>query len=150
VARAAWPAAEWISRGKPSVLGFCSGAVGGLAVITPCAGFVTASGAVIIGVLAGIVPFFACTKLKHALGYDDALDTFGVHAIGGTMGSLPVDSVQRAGLHSGSFSLRSDAHVLECAPWQVLGSQAFGPRESLAKTPNWAGGCFCRRGFVGV
>jgi Amt family ammonium transporter len=90
VACAAWPAAEWISRGKPSVLGFCSGAVGGLVVITPCAGFVTSSGAVIIGVLAGIVPFFACTKLKSALGYDDALDTFGVHAIGGTMGSLLV------------------------------------------------------------
>jgi Amt family ammonium transporter len=90
VACASWPAAEWISRGKPSVLGFCSGAVGGLVVITPCAGFVTASGAVIIGVLAGIVPFFACTKLKSALGYDDALDTFGVHAIGGTMGSLLV------------------------------------------------------------
>jgi Amt family ammonium transporter len=90
VACAAWPAAEWLSRGKPSVLGFCSGAVGGLVVITPCAGFVTASGAVIIGVLAGIVPFFACTKLKTALGYDDALDTFGVHAVGGTMGSLLV------------------------------------------------------------
>jgi ammonium transporter, Amt family len=90
VACAAWPAAEWVSRGKPSVLGFCSGAVGGLVVITPCAGFVTSSGAVIIGVLAGIVPFFACTKLKSALGYDDALDTFGVHAIGGTMGSLLV------------------------------------------------------------
>src|SRR5215471_14424952 len=90
VACAAWPAAEWISRGKPSVLGFCSGAVGGLVVITPCAGFVSASSAIIIGVLAGIVPYFACTKLKHALGYDDALDTFGVHAIGGTMGSLLV------------------------------------------------------------
>jgi Amt family ammonium transporter len=88
VACAAWPAAEWISRGKPSVLGFCSGAVGGLVVITPCAGFVTSTGAVIIGVLAGVVPFFACTKLKGALGYDDALDTFGVHAIGGTMGAL--------------------------------------------------------------
>jgi Amt family ammonium transporter len=90
IACAAWPAAEWLSRGKPSVLGFCSGAVGGLVVITPCAGFVTASGAVIIGILAGIVPFFACTKLKTALGYDDALDTFGVHAVGGTMGSLLV------------------------------------------------------------
>jgi Amt family ammonium transporter len=88
VACAAWPAAEWITRGKPSVLGFCSGAVGGLVVITPCAGFVTATSAVIIGVLAGIVPYFACTKLKSALGYDDALDTFGVHAVGGTLGAL--------------------------------------------------------------
>ncbi|HYJ11871.1 MAG TPA: ammonia channel protein, partial [Polyangiaceae bacterium] len=81
---------EWVTRGKPTVLGFCSGAVGGLVVITPCAGFVTATGAVIIGVLAGVVPFFACTKLKGALGYDDALDTFGVHAVGGTMGALLV------------------------------------------------------------
>jgi ammonium transporter, Amt family len=88
VASAAWPAAEWLMRGKPTVLGFCSGAVGGLVVITPAAGFVTASGAVIIGVLAGIVPYLACTKLKNAFGYDDALDTFGVHAVGGTLGAL--------------------------------------------------------------
>ncbi|HEX3774356.1 MAG TPA: ammonium transporter [Polyangiaceae bacterium] len=88
VAAASWPAAEWIARGKPTVLGFCSGAVGGLVVITPAAGFVTASGAVIIGVLAGIVPFLACTKLKNAFGYDDALDTFGVHAVGGTLGAF--------------------------------------------------------------
>jgi ammonium transporter, Amt family len=84
----AWPAAEWLTRGKPTVLGFCSGAVGGLVVITPAAGFVTPVGAMIIGVLAGVIPFLACTKLKNALGYDDALDTFGVHAIGGTMGAL--------------------------------------------------------------
>jgi len=88
IAGAAWAAIEWFTRGKPTVLGFCSGIVGGLVVITPAAGFVTANGAVIIGVLAGIVPFFACTKLKHALGYDDALDTFGVHAVGGTLGAL--------------------------------------------------------------
>jgi Amt family ammonium transporter len=88
VASASWPAAEWLLRGKPTVLGFCSGAVGGLVVITPAAGFVTASGAVTIGVLAGIIPFLACTKLKNALGYDDALDTFGVHAVGGTLGAF--------------------------------------------------------------
>ncbi|MEP7049591.1 MAG: ammonium transporter [Pseudomonadota bacterium] len=88
VACAAWPAAEWLTRGKPTVLGFCSGAVGGLVVITPAAGFVTPGGAMLIGVLAGVIPFLACTKLKNALGYDDALDTFGVHAVGGTMGAL--------------------------------------------------------------
>jgi ammonium transporter, Amt family len=70
------------------VLGFCSGIVAGLVVITPAAGFVNATGSVIIGVAAGIIPFFACTKLKHVLGYDDALDTFGVHAVGGTLGAL--------------------------------------------------------------
>ncbi len=88
VAGAAWPAMEWITRGKPTVLGFCSGIVGGLVVITPGAGFVTPSSAVLIGILAGVVPFFACTKLKSALGYDDALDTFGVHGVGGTLGAL--------------------------------------------------------------
>jgi Amt family ammonium transporter len=88
VACAAWPAAEWFTRGKPTVLGFCSGAVGGLVVITPAAGFVTPGGAILIGVLAGVIPFIACTKLKNALGYDDALDTFGVHAVGGTLGAL--------------------------------------------------------------
>jgi len=88
VAGAVWPAIEWIARGKPTVLGFCSGVVSGLVVITPAAGFVSASGAVLIGLLAGVVPYFACTKLKQWLKYDDALDTFGVHGVGGTLGAL--------------------------------------------------------------
>ena len=88
VAGFVWPMCEWIIRGKPSVLGFCSGIVAGLVVITPACGFVTASSAVIIGVLAGVVPFLACSYLKKALGYDDALDTFGVHGVGGTMGAI--------------------------------------------------------------
>jgi len=88
VATFAWGMAEWVTRGKPSVLGFCSGAVAGLVVITPGAGFVNVGSAVIIGIFAGIVPFIAVTKLKHWFGYDDALDTFGVHAVGGTMGAL--------------------------------------------------------------
>jgi ammonium transporter, Amt family len=88
VACVTWPALEWTIRGKPTVLGFCSGAVAGLVVITPASGFVTANGAVIIGVLAGAIPFVACTKLKSVFGYDDALDTFGVHGVGGTLGAL--------------------------------------------------------------
>jgi Amt family ammonium transporter len=88
IAGLAWAAVEWVTRGKPTVLGFCSGIVGGLVVITPAAGFVSSSSAVIIGVLAGVVPFFAVTQLKARLGYDDALDTFGVHAVGGTLGAF--------------------------------------------------------------
>jgi Amt family ammonium transporter len=88
VAGATWPALEWILNGKPTVLGFCSGAVAGLVVITPAAGFVTPTSGVIIGVLAGVVPFLACTKLKAYFKYDDALDTFGVHGVGGTLGAL--------------------------------------------------------------
>jgi Amt family ammonium transporter len=88
VATFCWGAMEWLTRGKPTVLGFCSGAVAGLVVITPAAGFVTPTGAVIMGVLGGVIPFAACMKLKAKLGYDDALDTFGVHAVGGTLGSF--------------------------------------------------------------
>ncbi len=83
-----WGMAEYIIKGKPSILGFCSGIVAGLVVITPACGFVTTSGAMIIGIVAGIIPFLACWKLKSALGYDDALDTFGVHGVGGTLGAL--------------------------------------------------------------
>jgi Amt family ammonium transporter len=83
-----WAMAEYALRGKPSVLGFCSGIVAGLVVITPACGFVTAGGAMIIGVAAGLIPFFACWKLKAMFGYDDALDTFGVHGVGGTLGAL--------------------------------------------------------------
>src|SRR5437588_277736 len=88
VASFVWPMAEWIVRGKPSVLGFCSGAVAGLVVITPACGFVTPKGAFAIGIAAGLVPWFFCYKVKGWFGYDDALDTFGVHAIGGTMGAF--------------------------------------------------------------
>jgi len=83
-----WPMVEYMTRGKPSVLGFCSGAIAGLATITPAAGFVTPGAAIFIGVVAGIIPYLACTKLKTWLGYDDALDTFGVHAVGGTLGTI--------------------------------------------------------------
>ena len=88
VAAFTWGLIERIFRGHASILGFCSGAVAGLVVITPAAGFVDSTGAVIIGVIAAVVPYLACTKLKSFFGYDDALDTFGVHAIGGTLGAL--------------------------------------------------------------
>ncbi len=88
VASFVWAMAEYILKGKPSILGFCSGAVAGLVVITPATGFVNSTGAIIIGIAAGIIPFLACYKLKALLGYDDALDTFGVHAVGGTLGAF--------------------------------------------------------------
>jgi Amt family ammonium transporter len=84
----AWMFAEWISKGKPSVLGIASGAVAGLVAITPASGFVGPTPSVIIGVAAGVICFIAATSLKHALGYDDSLDAFGVHGIGGIVGAL--------------------------------------------------------------
>src|SRR6185295_2870520 len=96
----AWAMTEWVVKGKPSILGFCSGAVAGLVVITPACGFVTVSGAVIIGIFAGVVPFLACAYLKAKLGYDDALDTFGVHAVGGTMGAFLTGCLARTSANS--------------------------------------------------
>ncbi len=84
----AWMTAEWVSRGKPSVLGIASGAVAGLVAVTPASGFVGPSAAVVIGVIAGVVCFIAATSLKHVMGYDDSLDAFGVHGIGGIVGAL--------------------------------------------------------------
>jgi len=100
VASFVWPMVEWLVKGKPSILGFCSGAVAGLVVITPACGFVNMTGAVIIGVLAGIVPFLACAYLKPLLKYDDALDTFGVHAVGGTLGALLTGFLATADVNS--------------------------------------------------
>ena len=88
VASFSWAILEFLSRKRASVLGFCTGAVAGLVVITPASGYVDPTGAVIIGVLAGAIPFIFCNKLKAVFGYDDALDTFGVHAVGGTLGAF--------------------------------------------------------------
>ena len=79
---------EWILRGKPTVIGICSGAVAGLVAITPASGFVGPMGAFWIGIAAGIVCYWGVTGLKHIFGYDDALDAFGVHAVGGATGAL--------------------------------------------------------------
>jgi Amt family ammonium transporter len=84
----AWMLVEWAVKKKPSVLGIVSGAVAGLVAVTPASGFVDPTGALIIGIVAGALCFFAATSLKNALGYDDSLDAFGVHAIGGIIGAI--------------------------------------------------------------
>jgi Amt family ammonium transporter len=84
----AWMFGEWVTHGKPSMLGIISGAVAGLVAITPASGTVGPAGALVIGGVAGVVCFIASTKMKRALGYDDSLDVFGVHAIGGIVGAI--------------------------------------------------------------
>jgi ammonium transporter, Amt family len=84
----AWMFAEWMAKGKPSVLGCISGAVAGLVAITPASGFVLPGSSIIIGVAAGVICFWSATSVKHMLGYDDSLDVFGVHCIGGIVGAL--------------------------------------------------------------
>jgi len=105
-----WMFSEWISHGKPSALGIASGAVAGLVAITPASGSVGPIGALAIGAAAGVGCFFAATKLKRALGYDDSLDVFGVHAVGGIIGALltgvfAAQSLGGAGFGSGNESM---------------------------------------------
>jgi Amt family ammonium transporter len=84
----AWAMIEWVARGKPSILGAASGAVAGLVCITPASGFVQPMPALLMGAVAGVVCYYACSKLKASLGYDDSLDAFGVHGVGGTLGAV--------------------------------------------------------------
>jgi Amt family ammonium transporter len=109
VAALAWMFIEWITKRKPSVLGIASGAVAGLVAITPAAGFVDIKGALIIGLAAGLVCFWGATALKHMMGYDDSLDAFGVHGVGGILGALltGVFAVKDIGGSVGSLSTQA-------------------------------------------
>ena len=100
IASFVWPTVEYFLKGKATVVGFCSGAVAGLVVITPACGYVTPAGGVIIGVIAGTIPFLTTTYLKPALGYDDALDVFGVHAVGGMCGALATGFLANGSINS--------------------------------------------------
>ena len=113
-----WMIVEWIMRGKPTVIGICSGAVAGLVAITPASGFVGPMGAFWIGIAAGIVCYWGVTGLKHFFGYDDALDAFGVHAVGGATGAL-LTGVFAIGAYGGTSGL------IEGNAGQVL-DQAIG------------------------
>jgi Amt family ammonium transporter len=108
-----WMIVEWIMRGKPTVIGICSGAVAGLVAITPASGYVGPMGAFAIGVAAGIVCYWGVTGLKHFFGYDDALDAFGVHAVGGATGAI-LTGVFAVEAYGGT------AGLLEGNPGQVL------------------------------
>ena len=123
-----WGAIEWATRRKPSVLGMISGAVAGLGTITPASGFVSPWHGVIIGVVAGLMCFWACTWLKHRFNYDDSLDVFGVHGIGGMTGTL------LAGVFASS-AIGGTAGLIEGHPQQVL-IQLYG----IAATLVWSGG----------
>jgi ammonium transporter, Amt family len=92
----AWMFAEWAVKGKPSILGICSGAVAGLVAITPASGFVDPVGSLVIGVAAGVGCYWGSTSLKHMFGYDDSLDAFGVHAVGGIIGAMLTGVLARA------------------------------------------------------
>jgi len=97
-----WMFAEWLTKGKPSALGAASGAVAGLVAITPASGFVGPMSGLLIGLVAGVVCFWACTTLKAKLGYDDSLDVFGIHGVGGTVGAILTGVFAAEGLLGGN------------------------------------------------
>jgi ammonium transporter, Amt family len=123
-----WGAIEWKTRRKPSVLGMISGAVAGLGTITPASGFVEPWHGIVIGVVAGLVCFWACTWLKHRFSYDDSLDVFGVHGVGGLTGTL------LAGVFA-TASICGTSGLIEGNPQQLL-IQLYGVAVTLA----WSGG----------
>lgn len=123
-----WSAIEWATRRKPSVLGMISGAVAGLGTITPASGFVEPWHGIVIGVIAGAVCFWACTSLKHRFNYDDTLDVFGIHGIGGLLGTLMTGIFATA-------AIGGTAGLIEGNP-KLLLTQAYGVAVVFA----WTGG----------
>jgi len=123
-----WMALEWWTRGKPSVLGMISGAIAGLGTITPASGFVLPMHGLLIGIIAGAVCFWACTWLKRKCGYDDSLDVFGVHGVGGLTGTIltGIFAVNAVGGTSGLF----EGHA------QQVVTQAYGVLVTIV----WSGG----------
>ncbi len=143
---ATWMALEWWTRGKPSVLGMISGAVAGLGTITPASGFVLPWHGIVIGIMAGAACFWACTKLKLALGYDDSLDVFGVHGVGGALGTLLAGVFATAAISATADLPAGNPGLIEGNPGQVL-IQLY----AIAATIAWSGlGTFVILKLVGL
>ncbi len=130
-----WMALEWWTRGKPSVLGMISGAIAGLGTVTPASGFVLPIEGVLIGVIAGGICFWACTWLKTKCGYDDSLDVFGVHGIGGLTGTLLAGVLAVGAVSASAGDPNGVRGLLEGNPQQLL-AQAYGVLVTLV----WTGG----------
>jgi Amt family ammonium transporter len=131
----AWVGAEWMIRGKPSMLGATSGAVAGLVAITPACGWAGPMGSIVLGLVAGAVCFWSVTGVKHALGYDDSLDAFGVHGVGGILGALGTAVVANPALGgTGVWDYVSNS-VAEYDTLTQLTSQAWGVGVALV----WSG-----------
>jgi len=130
-----WMFIEWIAKGKPSLLGAVSGIIAGLVAVTPAAGFAGPMGSLVLGLVAGVVCFFFCTTIKNAFGYDDSLDVFGIHAIGGIIGALGTGILVNPGLGgTGIFDYTTGA-VAEYS----LGTQMYAQFMAVVVAILWSG-----------
>jgi Amt family ammonium transporter len=130
-----WMVAEWMSKGKPSLLGILSGCIAGLVAVTPAAGYAGPMGALVLGLVAGGVCLFFCTTIKNALGYDDALDVFGVHCIGGIVGAIGTGILVNPAL--------GGAGIMDYAAGKIgdydFGTQVLAQIKAVLTTLIWSG-----------
>ena len=125
VAALVWMLAEWITRGKPSVLGIISGAIAGLVAITPASGYVGVMGAFVIGIAAGLICFWAVVWLKKMLGYDDSLDVFGIHGVGGIVGAILTGVFAEKAIGGTAGVIEGNVAQFMPQVWSVLGTIAW-------------------------
>jgi Amt family ammonium transporter len=122
----AWMFVEWALKGKPSILGICSGAVAGLVAITPASGYVDPVGALVIGAAAGVGCYWGATSLKHMFGYDDSLDAFGVHGVGGIIGALLTGVFASKAINSaGSGLIDGNGYQVVVQIYGILGTLIY-------------------------
>ena len=121
-----WMAVEWWRTGRPSVLGIVTGAVGGLVVVTPAAGFITPAGALAMGLIGGVVCYWGATWLKHRFGYDDSLDCFGVHGVGGLVGALLTGVFASEAVGGTAGALEGNVGQIWTQTWGVIVTLGYG------------------------
>jgi Amt family ammonium transporter len=131
-----WMFVEWAAKGKPSLLGVVSGAVAGLVAITPASGYAGVMGALVLGLIAGVVCFFFCTTVKNALGYDDSLDVFGVHCIGGILGAILTGVLVNPALGGTGIANYEEAGKIAA---YVFSTQMMAQLKAVAITLVWSG-----------
>ena len=135
----AWMSAEWVEKGKPSLLGLVSGAVAGLVAVTPASGFAGPMGSIVLGLMAGVACFIACTTLKNRFAYDDSLDVFGIHCVGGIIGAIATGVLVAPSL-GGTGILDYVVKPGEAAPGDyVMAAQVFTQLKAVLVTLVWSG-----------
>jgi Amt family ammonium transporter len=131
----AWMVVEWMGKGKPSMLGLVTGAVAGLVAVTPASGYAGPMGAIVLGVIAGVVCFIFCSAVKNAFGYDDALDVFGVHCVGGILGAILTGVLVNPALGGTGIMNYETGKIAE----YVFSTQVIAQVKAVGLTLVWSG-----------